>query len=66
MRRVSAVRKLVEPFESREVLSDEMMAFADHLAELLAAEFVRAIREGNDESSGVREVLERESEGAEH
>jgi hypothetical protein len=47
-------------------LSPEMVAFADHLAELLAAEFAAAMKEGADASSDLRPVLERESEGAEH
>jgi len=42
-------------------LSDGMIAFADHLAELLAAEFVRAMKEESDAGGGVCEVLERES-----
>src|SRR5258706_6285021 len=52
--------------EATEVLSSEMIDFVDHLAELLAEEFVRATKEASDEGSGVREGLERESAGAEH
>lgn len=55
------------PDEAREsALSPEMVAFADHLAELLAAEFAAAMKEGADASSDLRPVLERESEGTEH
>jgi hypothetical protein len=52
--------------ESDGALSEEMIAFVDHLAELLAAEFVRAMKEDDDAGGGVREVLEREPAGAEH
>lgn len=51
-------RKLEEFGEK--ALSPEMIAFADHLAELLAEEFVRAMKEGQDEGSSVRSILERE------
>jgi len=44
--------------ESTEVLSSEMVDFADHLAELLAEEFVRAMKEASDESCRVRQVFE--------
>ncbi|MBK8998853.1 MAG: hypothetical protein IPM35_24285 [Myxococcales bacterium] len=52
--------------ESDGALSEEMIAFVDHLAELLAAEFVRAMKEDDDAGGGVREVLEREPAGAKH
>jgi hypothetical protein len=54
-----AARKL-EEIEAQ-ALSPEMIAFADHLAELLAEEFVRAMKENDDEGSSVRSVLKRES-----
>jgi len=47
-------------------LSDEMMQFVDHVAELLAEEFVAALKEEGDAGSGVRAVLEREPTRAEH
>ena len=47
-------------------LSAEMIEFADHLAELLAAEFVRAMKEGDDAGGGVCQVFEREPAGTEH
>ena len=52
--------------ESDGALSEEMIAFVDHLAELLAEEFVRAMKEDDDAGGGVCEVLEREPAGAEH
>ena len=47
-------------------LSDEMMQFVDHLAELLAEEFAAALKEERDASSRVCQVLEREPARAEH
>jgi hypothetical protein len=54
---VGAVRA-VPADEPTEVLSSEMIEFADHLAELLAEEFVRAMKEASDEGGGLRKVLE--------
>jgi len=51
---------------AEEAISQEMLEFADHLAELLAEEFVRAMKEDSDASGGVCKVLERESAGTEH
>ncbi|MBL9027039.1 MAG: hypothetical protein JNL21_32890 [Myxococcales bacterium] len=48
------------------VVSSEMVEFVDVLAELLAAEFIKAQKEASDAGSGLREVLEREPAGAEH
>jgi hypothetical protein len=63
---MAAAAKTLKEAEGGQALSEEMVAFADHLAELLAEEFVRAMKEESDEGSGLCEVLERESAGAEH
>ena len=47
-------------------ISDEMMQFIDHVAELLAGEFVAALKEEGDAGSGICEILEREPTRAEH
>jgi hypothetical protein len=63
---VGATAEKLREGEVERALSPEMIEFADHLAELLAAEFVRAMKEQGDEGGGVCEVLEREPAGAEH
>lgn len=63
---MGAPARAVKIPERYDALSDEMIEFADHLAELLAAEFVRAMKEGDNEGGGVCEVFEREPAGAEH
>jgi hypothetical protein len=51
---------------SAELLSESMLQFVDHLAELLADEFAMAMKEESYASSSVCAVLEREPKGAEH
>jgi hypothetical protein len=63
---VGAALKLSSKAQGDAALSDEMLQFVDHLAELLAEEFAAALKEQRDASSGVREVLEREPEATEH
>ena len=63
---MGAASKLTAEHTNKGPLSDEMIEFVDHLAELLAEEFAAVLKEERDASSGVREVLEREPTRAEH
>jgi hypothetical protein len=63
---MGAAAKSTTASETSGVLSDEMIEFVDHLAELLAEEFAAALKEERDASSGVCEVLEREPARTEH
>jgi hypothetical protein len=47
-------------------VSPEMLDFAGHLADLLAEDYARRMKETADEGSSVRTVLEREPTGTEH
>jgi hypothetical protein len=62
---MGAVARLQEG-EGASRLSDEMLEFIDHLAELLAEEYAAALKEERDASSSVCAVLEREPARAEH
>lgn len=66
---VGAVRLRQESAQAEKngsALSDEMIRFVDHLADLLAEEFAAALKEERDARSGIRQVLEREPTGAKH
>jgi hypothetical protein len=63
---MGAAAKIVDESERTGPLSQEMMEFVDHLAQLLAEEFAAAWKEGRDAGSGVCEVLERAAAGTEH
>jgi hypothetical protein len=52
--------------EGATLISDEMLQFIDHLAELLAEEYAAALKEERDAGSSVCTVLEREPARAEH
>ena len=47
-------------------VSPELLEFAEHLAELLAEDYSRRLKESSDASGSVCTVLEREPTGAEH
>ena len=47
-------------------VSPELLEFAEHLAELLAEDYSRRMKESSDASSSVCAVLEREPTGTEH
>ena len=62
---MGAAAKLREG-EGASPISEEMLQFIDHLAELLAEEYAAALKEERDASSSVCAVLEREPARAEH
>jgi hypothetical protein len=62
---MGAAAKLREG-EGASLISDEMLQFIDHLAELLAEEYAAALKEERDAGSSVCAVLEREPTRAEH
>ena len=63
---MGAAAKVLEREESASSISEGMLQFIDHLAELLAEEYAAALREERDAGSSVCAVLERESARAEH
>lgn len=48
------------------LLSEGVLQFLDHVADLLAEEYAAALKEERDASSDLREVLEREPTRTEH
>jgi hypothetical protein len=52
--------------EGASLISDEMLQFIDHLAELLAEEYAAALKEERDAGSSVCAILEREPARTEH
>jgi len=63
---MGAAAKVRDEVDTTSPLSDEMLQFVDHLADLLAAEFAAAMKEERDAGSDLREVLQREPKGTEH
>jgi hypothetical protein len=63
---VGAAAKALHSGEDTNLLSDEMLQFIDHLAELLAEEYAAALKEERDASSRICAVLEREPARAKH
>jgi hypothetical protein len=63
---MGAVAKPIGGNSAASPLTDEMVRFIDHLAELLAEEFAAALKEERDASSDLRPVLEREPTRTEH
>jgi len=63
---VGAAARLLKEGEGAGLLSEEMLQFIDHLADLLAEEYAAVLKEERDASSSVCAVLEREPARAEH
>jgi hypothetical protein len=56
----------VQQGDGASLLSEDMLQFIDHLADLLAEEYAAALKEERDAGSSVCAVLEREPTRAEH